>query len=58
RAMKSAIGTAARIFRCIAGEGINVRMIDQGSSELNIIIGVEETSFEPAINAIYHTFVK
>ncbi|HNX15088.1 MAG TPA: aspartate kinase [Oscillospiraceae bacterium] len=58
RAMKSAIGTAARIFRCIAGEGINVRMIDQGSSELNIIIGVEESSFEPAINAIYRTFVK
>ena len=58
RAMKSAIGTAARIFRCIAGEGINVRMIDQGSSELNIIIGVEEHCFEPAINAIYRTFVK
>ncbi len=58
RAMKSAIGTAARIFRCIAGEGINVRMIDQGSSELNIIIGVEEASFESAINAIYRTFVK
>ncbi len=58
RAMRSAIGTAARIFRCIAAEGINVRMIDQGSSELNIIIGVEESSFEPAINAIYHTFVK
>jgi len=58
RAMKSAIGTAARIFRCIAGEGINVRMIDQGSSELNIIIGVEEASFEASINAIYRTFVK
>ena len=50
RAMRSSVGTAARVFRCIASEGINIRMIDQGSSELNIILGVDEKDFETAIN--------
>lgn len=50
-------GTAARLFGALASADINVRMIDQGSSELNIIVGVEETDFEAAIGAIYSEFV-
>ena len=46
-------GTAARIFGALADADINIRMIDQGSSELNIIVGVEETDYENAIRAIY-----
>jgi aspartate kinase len=49
-------GTAARIFTSLAREGINIRMIDQGSSELNIIIGVDESAFEHAIRTIYDEF--
>lgn len=51
-------GTAARIFGALADSGINIRMIDQGSSEINIIIGVESADFEKAINAIYNAFMK
>ena len=47
-------GTAARIFRVIADANINIRMIDQGSSELNIIIAVKETDYELAIRSLYH----
>ena len=57
RGMRSASGTAARLFTALANAHINVRMIDQGSSELNIIVGVENTDFENAISAIYKTFV-
>lgn len=58
RAMKSAVGTAAKVFKCLANEGINIRMIDQGSSELNIILGVDSPHFELAIRTIYAHFVK
>lgn len=58
RGMNHAKGTAARIFYAISGAGINIRMIDQGSSELNIIIGVEENDLEGALAAIYREFVK
>ncbi len=58
RGMAKAKGTAARIFTSLANAGINIRMIDQGSSELNIIIGVDEDDYEKAITAIYHEFVK
>lgn len=57
RGMKSTRGTAARIFSALAHASINVRMIDQGSSELNIIIGVETKDFERAVKAIYDIFV-
>ena len=57
RGMKSARGTAGRIFSALAHANINVRMIDQGSSELNIIIGVANEDFEAAIKAIYDIFV-
>ncbi len=58
RDMKSNRGTAARIFAALDRASINIRMIDQGSSELNIIIGVAGTDFEAATNAIYHAFVQ
>lgn len=57
RGMKSTRGTAGRIFSALAHANINVRMIDQGSSELNIIIGVHDDDFENAIRAIYNMFV-
>ena len=57
RGMKSAQGTAGRIFSALAHSGVNIKMIDQGSSELNIIIGVKDSDFETAIRAIYDIFV-
>ena len=57
RGMKSQRGTAGRIFSALAHANVNVKMIDQGSSELNIIIGVENRDFEPAVKAIYDIFV-
>ena len=58
RGMKSIRGTAGRIFSALAHANINVKMIDQGSSELNIIIGVSNADFENAIQAIYNIFVE
>jgi aspartate kinase len=57
RGMSHAPGTAARLFAALADAGINIRMIDQGSSELNIIVGVENDDFERAVQAIYSGFV-
>lgn len=57
RGMKSTRGTAGRIFSALAHANINIKMIDQGSSELNIIIGVDNADFENAIKAIYDIFV-
>lgn len=57
RGMKSMRGTAGRIFAALAHNHINVKMIDQGSSEQNIIIGVSDEDFETAIKAIYDIFV-
>jgi len=58
RGMRANRGTAGRIFAALAHAHVNVRMIDQGSSELNIIIGVENKDFETAIRAIYDIFVE
>lgn len=55
--MVNQIGTSARLFNALAEKQINVRIIDQGSSEINIIIGVSEVDFEKAITAIYSEFV-
>ncbi len=57
RGMRSTRGTAGRIFSALAHANVNVKMIDQGSSELNIIIGVSDNDFEAAIKAIYDIFV-
>jgi len=58
RAMKNNSGIAGNIFTALAKAKINIKMIDQGSSELNIIIGVRNKYFEDAIKAIYGVFVK
>ncbi len=57
RGMKSKKGTATRIFAALSHAEINIKMIDQGSSELNIIIGIHEEDFEKAIKVIYDMFI-
>jgi len=52
------VGVAARLFAALAHASVNIRMIDQGSSELNIIVGVEEKDYETAVRAIYKAFVE
>ena len=54
--MSHQTGTAAKVFTALANENINIKMIDQGSSELNIIIGVNSSDLDRAIEAIYHAF--
>ncbi len=56
RGMVKNVGTSARVFKAIAEVGINVNMIDQGSSELNIIVGVENKDCDQCIGALYHEF--
>ena len=56
--MVSNPGSAATLFNALYEAGVNVRMIDQGSSEFNIIVGVNVEDFETAMNAIYRAFVK
>ena len=56
RTMKTQPGRAAAAFNALAEAGVNIRMIDQGSSELNIIVGVDDTQFEAAVRAIYAAF--
>ena len=55
--MKGSRGTAARVFAALAHARINIKMIDQGSSESNIIVGIRNEDFEDAIRAIYDVFV-
>ncbi len=57
RGMYKTRGTAARVFAALAHARINVKMIDQGSSEMNIIIGIGQHDFEEAIKCIYSMFV-
>ncbi len=57
RGMKKNKGIAARVFAALAHAGINIKMIDQGSSEMNIIIGLDSKDFEAAVQAIYDVFV-
>lgn len=54
--MANTMGTAAKVFTALANNSVNIRLIDQGSSELNIIVGVEDKDFENAIKALYHAF--
>lgn len=58
RGMRATRGTAGRIFSALSHANVNVKMIDQGSSELNVIVGVKDEDFEPAIRAIYDIFVE
>ncbi len=57
RGMRDTRGVASKVFNALAANNINIKMIDQGSSELNIIIGVKEKYFEGAIRAIYDAFI-
>ena len=54
--MSSTVGTSARLFNAIASANINIKMIDQGSSELNIVVGVKNEDYENCIKAIYREF--
>ena len=56
--MASATGVASKMFEALAGAGINIRMITQGPEELNIIVGVDDADFAPAIRVLYDSFVK
>ena len=56
RGMVHYVGVAAKLFGALAAAGVNIRMIDQGSSEMNIIVGVESDEFETAVCAIYEAF--
>ncbi len=56
RGMINTKGISAKIFTALANGGVNIRMITQGSSELNIIVGIENGDFEKAISAIYEAF--
>ena len=56
--MVSTKGTAAKLFRALADAGVNVRMIDQGSDELNIIVGVDDDDYEKSICALYDAMIK
>ena len=56
--MSARTGVSAALFTALADAGVNIRMIDQGSSEMNIIVGVDNKNFETAIRAIYDAFVE
>ena len=56
--MASNVGTAGKIFSALGQQNINVRIIDQGSSEINIIIGVDECNLEKSIRTIYDAFAR
>lgn len=56
RKMVRSAGTAGRVFKAIGSAGVNIKMIDQGSSELNIIVAVDEKDYVPALKAIYTEF--
>lgn len=58
RNMVNGVGTAYRVFKAAADSGVNIRMIDQGSSEMNIIIGIKEEDYQAALQGIYAEFVK
>ena len=57
RGMRAKRGTSGRVFSALAHAHVNVKMIDQGSSELNIVVGVRNHDFENAIQALYDIFV-
>jgi len=58
RGMRAAKGTAARVCTALSEAGINIKMLDQGSSELNIILGIDDKDLPATLNAIYSAFVQ
>ncbi|MDD2215549.1 MAG: ACT domain-containing protein, partial [Eubacteriales bacterium] len=57
KGMNRRLGVSATLFGALYKAGVNIRMIDQGASEMNIIVGVKNTDFETAIRAIYDAFI-
>lgn len=57
RRMFRSVGTSARICGALASNGVNIRMLNQGTGEINVIVGVEAADFEKAIRAVYKEFV-
>lgn len=57
RGMAKQTGTSAKLFGALGAANVNIRMIDQGSSEMNIIVGVDVPDFEKAVRAIYAAFI-
>ena len=51
-------GVSGRLFAALGEAGINIRMINQGPDELNIIFGVDNRDFKAAIRVLYNSFVK
>jgi aspartate kinase len=56
RGMINTKGVSSRVFTALFKDDINIRMISQGSSELNILIGIENDDFEKSVRAIYNAF--
>jgi len=56
--MAKQVGMAARVFKALADVGANVRIIDQGASEYNIIIGVDNDDYEKSIRSLYQELMK
>ena len=54
--MTASVGTSARLFTALSQAGVNVRMIDQGSSEINIIVGIDNADYEKCVRAVYYEF--
>ena len=55
--MHRSLGVAARICSALAGAGINIRMLNQGTNEINVIVGVEDEDFEKSTRVIYNEFI-
>lgn len=51
-------GVCGRVFMALGKNGVNVRMIDMGASEMNIIVGVDEADYNRSIQAVYHEFYR
>ena len=57
RRMHRSIGVSARICTALANKGVNIKMLNQGTNEINVIIGVEASDFEEAVRVLYSEFV-
>ncbi|HSC89153.1 MAG TPA: aspartate kinase [Polyangiaceae bacterium] len=56
--MNHAVGISARVFASLGRAGVNVRVINQGASEVNIIVGVVPADFKKAVQALYGEFIE
>lgn len=58
RNMNARVGSSGKLFTALGAAGVNIRMISQGSSEIDIIVGVSEPDFDKAVRALYDTFAQ